>query len=897
MKNPINLFFGDRNERLLKKLQPLVKAINAQETQVQALSDDQLQAAFTALKTRYQAGTPLDDLLVESFALTREAAHRSLGLRPYDVQLMGGMVLHQGKIAEMKTGEGKTLMATLAASLNALTGGGVHMVTVNDYLAQRDAAWMAPVYNMLGLTCAAVTAGMAPPDRQPAYAADITYATNNEIGFDYLRDNMAYRKEQLVQRPLAFAIVDEVDSILVDEARTPLVISGPIEDRSSLYVALNEFVPHFQPTTDFELDEKFRSITLTDEGVDKAERLLVEHGHMTEGESLYDVQQVTVLHHLNNALRAHHLFEKDVKYIVQKGEVVLIDEFTGRMSPGRRLGEGLHQAIEAKEGVDIQRENQSLASITYQNYFRLYNKLAGMTGTAITEAEEFAEIYNLDVVVIPTNVPVTRRDEADIVFRKRAAKNKAIVADIQDCYERGQPVLVGTTSIEKSEALSALLQKEGIPHLVLNARHHDQEAEIIAQAGRQGAVTIATNMAGRGTDIKLGGNLELLLEKAENEAARQQIEAAHAAEKAGVLAAGGLRVIGTERHESRRIDNQLRGRSGRQGDPGSSVFYLSLEDDLMRIFSINLEQMMARFNMPEDESVQHPWVAKSVETAQRKIEGMHFDARKHILKFDNVLNEQRKVIYKQRYEILLADAVADIVHDFRQDAVDSLFYEHLHTAPEDEDWDVQSLQEALARQFNLQIDLVQLAAQPDATPASLEQAVLAAMEDAYQQRVAAAGADNFRKAEQFVLLQVIDQNWRTHLQQLEYVRAGVNWRGYAQKDPLNEFSREAFLLFDAMLDKIRMDTVHMLSYVELMPQSSQEVAALAAAEEEAALAAVAASASPPAGVAAQGAGTALAGSAPLGEPSKTPAPQNTPRNAACPCGSGKRYKNCCGKVS
>ena len=893
MKNPLHMFFGDRNDRALQKLKPLVQAINAREADVQAMTDVALKEAFGALKERYAAGAALHDLLPESFALTREAAQRSLGLRPYDVQLMGGIVLHQGKIAEMKTGEGKTLMATLAASLNALTGEGVHMVTVNDYLAQRDAEWMAPVYGMLGLTCAPVVAGMEPPARQAAYAADITYATNNEIGFDYLRDNMSYRREQLVQRPLAYAIVDEVDSILVDEARTPLVISGPIENRSELYITLDKLVPHFQAGTDFELDEKFRSLTLTDEGVDKAERLLLEQGLMQAGESLFDVQQVTVLHHLNNALRAHHLFEKDVKYIVQKDEVVLIDEFTGRMSPGRRLGEGLHQAIEAKEGVTIQRENQSLASITYQNYFRLYKKLAGMTGTAVTEAEEFAEIYNLDVVVIPTNVPITRRDEADIVFRKREAKHQAIVADIKDCYDRGQPVLVGTTSIEKSETLAGLLKKEGIPHLVLNARHHEQEADIIAQAGRKGAVTIATNMAGRGTDIKLGGNLDLLLEKAQDETEASQIQQRYEDEKAAVLAAGGLRVIGTERHESRRIDNQLRGRSGRQGDPGSSVFYLSLEDDLMRIFSINLEQMMARFNMPEHESVQHPWVAKSVETAQRKIEGMHFDARKHILKFDNVLNEQRKVIYKQRYEILMADSVADIVKDFRHDAVDVLFHEYLVDEADDEDgWNVQGLQEALARQFNLEMDLVSLAEEPQATRETLEEQVLEALEAAYQQRVEAAGEANFRQAEQFVLLQVIDQNWRAHLQQLEYLRSGVNWRGYAQKDPLNEFSREAFLLFDAMLDKIRMDTVHMLSYVELMPQSPQEVQALAAAEEEAALAAAAASA--PAGAAAQGATTALGGKAATAVGGTE---AHVPRNAPCPCGSGKRYKNCCGKVT
>ena len=873
MTSVIGKIFGTKNSRYLKKIKPIVEKINALEADIQPKSDDEIRAAVQALKERYKNGETLDQLLPESFALTREAAKRTMGLRPFDVQLKGGIILHQGKVAEMKTGEGKTLMATLAVSLNALTGEGVHVVTVNDYLAQRDAEWMQPVYEFLGFSAGFVVAGMDQDMRKAAYQADITYATNNELGFDYLRDNMAYDESQLVQRGQPFAIVDEVDSILIDEARTPLVISGPTDDRTELYQAINVFIDQLQAGEDFEKDEKTRSISLTDAGTDKAEDLLRKQGLLKEGEGIYDIHHVALVHHLNNALKAHHLFSKDVNYIVKDGAVILIDEFTGRMSEGRRLSDGLHQAIECKEGVDIQQENQSLASITYQNYFRLYHKLAGMTGTAETEQEEFQEIYNLDVIVVPTNVPVARDDVADIVFRKVDAKVDAVVADVKETYAKGQPILVGTTSIEKSEDLHKRLKKEKIPHKVLNARYHDQEAEIIAQAGRKGAVTIATNMAGRGTDIKLGGNLELLLAEAKDEKEQEKITAEHAQEKAEVLEAGGLRVVGTERHESRRIDNQLRGRSGRQGDPGSTVFYLSLQDDLMRIFATNLDALMGRFNMPEDESIQHPWISKSIETAQRKIEGMYFDNRKHILKFDNVLNEQRKVIYEQRREILEAEKVDDTVQDFRLDMIDYAVDNNLPLGVSEEQWDVTGLEDELGALFAFKVPVAEWLEEGidrDELITKIEEAVKAAVTEK-EQRI---GEDLFRSLEKHLLLQIVDRLWRGHLQQLDYLRQGINLRGYAQKNPIDEYSKESFVMFDNMLMEIRREMVMLMSRVEVDPTEAAELERM---EAEAA-------------------------------PDRTFTPlteeemedpavyENTPRNAPCPCGSGKKYKYCHGAI-
>ncbi|MCA3243981.1 MAG: preprotein translocase subunit SecA, partial [Alphaproteobacteria bacterium] len=676
MLNLLSTFFGTPTTRFLKANKQFPAAVTALEAEFQAKSDAALREVTAALKAQLQQGATLEQLKVPAFAAVREAARRALGLRAFDVQLLGGLALHGGNIAEMKTGEGKTLVATFAAYLNALEGKGVHVVTVNDYLAKRDAGWMGAVYAQLGLTTAAIFHGQSPEERKAAYQADITYATNNELGFDYLRDHMVLHPSQLVQRPLHYAIVDEVDSILIDEARTPLIISGPTEDQTQLYLAVDGLIPQLAEGTDYEVDHKQRSVTLTDSGVDKAEHYLREKGLLPEGESLYDVHHIALVHHVNQALRAHVLYRKDAEYIVRQGEngleVVLIDEFTGRMMPGRRLSDGLHQAIEAKEGVPVQQENQTMASITFQNFFRLYPKLGGMTGTAATEAEEFENIYNLPTIVIPTNVPVARLDAADIIYPSKKGKLKAIVADIQDCYQRGQPVLVGTTTIEKSEELAAALKAAGVPHNVLNARFHEQEASIVAQAGRKGAVTIATNMAGRGTDIKLGGNLELLLQEAKDEADAAKIRAAHAAEHAAVMAAGGLKVLGTERHESRRIDNQLRGRSGRQGDVGASVFYLSMQDDLIKRFVPNIEGLLAKLNVPDDEAVQMGIVSKSIENAQNKIEALNFDLRKNILKYDEVLNDQRKVIYDQRMQVLHTENLAETIVAFRHDVLEAL---------------------------------------------------------------------------------------------------------------------------------------------------------------------------------------------------------------------------------
>lgn len=880
MLKSLSSLFGDKNSRYLKHIQPLVDAINAHEAGVAAKSDTDLAATTDALKKRFQQGETLDDLLPEAFAAVREAAKRALGLRPFDVQLIGGIILHQGRIAEMKTGEGKTLAATLPAYLNALTGQAVHVVTVNDYLAKRDADWMGKVFTQLGMRTAAITNDLAPPQRKEAYAADVVYATNNELGFDYLRDNMMYEPENLVQRPAYFAIVDEVDSILIDEARTPLVISGPMDDVTDLYVSINDFMPQFVEGEDYEKEEKHRSVTLTDAGTDKAEKLLHESGLLGDGDSLYDVQHVRLVHHINNALRAHTMFNPDVDYIIHEGGVVLIDEFTGRMTPGRRLSDGLHQALEAKEGVDIRQENQTLASITFQNYFRLYEKLAGMTGTAETEEEEFGMIYNLPVVVVPTHVDIAREDEDDIIYRSRIEKLKAIVKDIQDCFKRGQPVLVGTTSIEKSEELSELLKQAKVPHKVLNARYHEQEAEIVSQAGRLGAVTIATNMAGRGTDIKLGGNLELLLENAQTPAEQQKIRAQYEEEKAAVMDAGGLRVLGTERHESRRIDNQLRGRSGRQGDVGSSVFYISLQDDLMRIFASNLEGLMGRLNMPEDEAIRHPWISKSLETAQKKIEGMHFDARKQVLKFDDVLNEQRKVIYAQRKELLLADTVSEDVADYRADVIDQFVDAQLPPGTLPEQWNIKGLTEQVLMFFHARPPLQEWAATDDQD--TIAKKLLQHVDDLWAQKVERFGKDITQRLEKLLLLQVVDRQWRAHLQELDYLRKGIVWRGYAQKDPVNEYKREAFELFERMLMTIRHEVVTLLMRVEIHEEDLVEMKSMA--QEQVAKAEVVH----------QNEGQSLI---------KKENPealedlmQNVPRNAPCPCGSGKKFKHCHGRV-
>ena len=884
----IKNIFGNSNDRFVKSLQPAVAAINALEEGMKALSDADLKKQTAKLKGRLAKGETLEDLLPEAFATVREASRRVNGERHYDVQLMGGIVLHQGKITEMKTGEGKTLVATLPAYLNALTGKGVHVVTVNDYLAQRDSQWMSGIFHALDMTCLPVTNDLSPQARRESYAADITYATNNELGFDYLRDHMAVTPEQQVQRPLHFAIVDEVDSILIDESRTPLIISGPTEDKTGLYKAVDAIMPAFNSDVDFELDEKQRSVALTDEGMDKAENELKKKGMLEADSSLYDMTNVMLVHHLNQAVRAHALFKKDVDYIIHSNQVVIIDEFTGRMMPGRRFSEGLHQALEAKESVDIKNENQTLASITFQNYFRMYDKLAGMTGTAETEAEEFTTIYNLPVVVMPTNVPVSRVDESDVIYRTIPEKNRAMVADIADCHKRGQPVLVGTTSIEKSEELSQMLKKEKIKHNVLNARYHEQEAEIIAQAGRLGAVTIATNMAGRGTDIKLGGNLELLLEGVEDKKKIKKVNTEHSDEKEAVMEAGGLRVLGTERHESRRIDNQLRGRSGRQGDVGSSVFYISLQDDLMRIFAGGLDEIMRRLDMPENERVQSRIITKAIETAQRKIEGRHFDVRKNLLKFDDVLNDQRKVIYDQREEILQAEKVDDIVHDLREETLDDVHVDCFPLGTFEEQWQTATYKEEMKRLFNLSIPLNEWLEEDSISPEDILERTQEQQKKVWSEKEKRLGDVVLRGMEKAILLQVLDSQWKDHLQRLDFLKQGIGLRGYGQKDPLNEFKREAFMLFDQLLTTIRDEAVMLLARVEVdeaeLEQFNARMEAMAEAQQQNATA--------------TGGEDVMVGVGESGEAVDDARYANLdiPRNSPCPCGSGKKYKHCHGKI-
>ena len=899
--------FGSRNERVLKQLQKNVAQINALEPKFQALSDAELRAKTDEYKRRLADGASLDQILPEAFATVREAAVRVLGLRHYDVQLIGGMVLHSGRIAEMRTGEGKTLVATLAVYLNALEGKGVHVVTVNDYLAKRDAAQMGKVYGFLGLSTGVVWPGMNHADKHAAYAADITYGTNNEFGFDYLRDNMAVQKEQRYQRGLHYAIVDEVDSILIDEARTPLIISGPSEESPQLYVKINRIVPRLSrqekedAAGDFWADEKQKQVHLSEEGMEHAEELLRAEGVIGADEGLYDARHLVVVHHLNAALRAHALYQRDVDYIVRDGEVIIVDEFTGRTLPGRRWSDGLHQAVEAKEGVPIQRENQTLATITFQNYFRMYKKLAGMTGTADTEAYEFQQVYGLEVVVIPTHRPMIRKDSPDLVFLKHGPKWKAIVEDIRNCVQRAQPVLVGTGSIEASEYLSGLLAKEKIPHEVLNAKQHEREAHIVAQAGRPAAVTIATNMAGRGTDIVLGGSLDAELAAMPpdaSDAERERIRAEWRQRHEAVISAGGLHIIGTERHESRRIDNQLRGRSGRQGDPGSSRFYLSLEDNLMRIFSPDwVSKWMQIFGMKEDDALEDRMVSRQIEKVQRKVEQHNFDIRKHLLEFDDVANDQRKVIYEQRNELLEQDDFAETAAALRRDVFTDLARQFVPQHSIDEQWHVDELQRRLVDDFGVEVDLKHwLESQTEADADDVLAHVLDAADRYFREREAMLGSEVMRALEKHVMLNVLDNCWKEHLATMDYLRQGIYLRGYAQKQPKQEFKREAFELFEAMLGRIKVEATTLLARVRI--RSEDEVAALEAQQrqqqEQAALQFQHAQAS---GFASEGevlAATAAA-AAPV-EASLREGPK-IGRNDPCPCGSGKKYKQCHGRLA
>jgi|HigsolmetaAR206D_1030411.scaffolds.fasta_scaffold02726_4 preprotein translocase, SecA subunit len=924
---------GSRNDRLLKQYRRQVAQINALEPKFAELTDEQLAGKTQEFRQRLANGQTLDELLPEAFAVVREAGKRVFQMRHFDVQLIGGIALHQGKIAEMRTGEGKTLVATLPVYLNALQGRGVHVVTVNDYLARRDAEWMGRLYNFLGMSVGVVVPQQSNEEKKAAYAADITYGTNNEFGFDYLRDNMEYRVEDRRQRGLVYAIVDEVDSILIDEARTPLIISGQAEDHTETYVRMNavppllkrmasEPKPHEpEPEGDFWVDEKSHQVYLSEAGHEHAEQILTRMGLLPEGESLYDPRHITLMHHLMVALRAHNLFHRDQHYVVQNGEVIIVDEFTGRLMVGRRWSDGLHQAVEAKEGVKIQNENQTLASITFQNYFRMYEKLAGMTGTADTEAYEFQEIYNLETVIVPTNRPMIRKDQNDQVFKTAREKYQAILEDIRDCHQRGQPVLVGTTSIENSELLSGMLKKAGLPHEVLNAKQHAREAEIVAQAGLPGRITIATNMAGRGTDIVLGGNLTKQIDMVRADASLSDEEKAARIEKLRaewetlnrqVKEAGGLRIIGTERHESRRIDNQLRGRAGRQGDPGSSRFYLSLEDPLMRIFAGDrVRAIMERLKLPEGEPIEAGMVTRSIETAQRKVEGRNFDIRKQLLEYDDVANDQRKVLYSQRNEVLESSDVGEMVANLRDAAFRELVRAYVPENSLEEQWDVPGLQRALEADWHVQVPLADMLEKEDQlTDEDIEARVVEAARQAYQDKVERVGREMWAQFERSVMLQVIDTQWREHLAALDHLRQGIHLRGYAQKNPKQEYKREAFELFAAMLDRIRNDVVRLLMTVRI--QSSEQVEQ---AEAEAAQPHVqnvqyhhsdfdeALGAAPAAGQAEQGvqqaaqpaARAATAAAAPVGTVRHF-APK-IGRNDPCPCGSGKKYKHCHGKLA
>ncbi|AHD02579.1 preprotein translocase subunit SecA [Leisingera methylohalidivorans] len=889
--------FGTPNDRKIKATRPLISQINGLEDTFAKLSDDGLKDKTEELRKRALGGESLDALLPEAFANVREAAKRALGLRAFDTQLMGGIFLHQGNISEMKTGEGKTLVATFPAYLNALTGKGVHVVTVNEYLATRDSEWMGKVFAQLGMTTGVIWSGQADAEKMAAYNSDVTYTTNNELGFDYLRDNMKPSLDQVFQKQHNFAIVDEVDSILIDEARTPLIISGPAEDRSELYSTIDKVIPLLSGDH-YEMDEKTRGVTFTEDGNEFLEQTLREHGLLEEDASLYDPESTSVVHHVNQALRAHKLFQRDKDYIVRNGEVVLIDEFTGRMMPGRRLSEGLHQAIEAKEEVNIQPENTTLASVTFQNYFRLYDKLSGMTGTAMTEAEEFAEIYSLGVVEVPTNRPIARVDEDDQVYRTAREKYEAMIKEAKVAHEKGQPVLLGTTSIEKSELLSQMLQQDGIPHNVLNARHHEQEAQIVADAGRLGAVTIATNMAGRGTDIQLGGNVELkVLEalaanpEADPAELRAAEEAKHAEEKQKVLDAGGLFVMASERHESRRIDNQLRGRSGRQGDPGRTRFYLSLEDDLMRIFgSERLDKLLSSLGMKEGEAIIHPWVNKSLERAQAKVEGRNFDMRKNVLKFDDVMNDQRKVIFNQRREIMAAEDLSEIVDDMRHEVIDDLLDTHMPPKTYADQWDTAGLQEQVREMLSIDAPVAEWAAEEGVDDEQIRERLVAASDKMMAEKAAAFGPENMRNIEKQVLLQTIDKKWREHLLTLEHLRSVVGFRGYAQRDPLNEYKNESFQLFETMLDSLREEVSQQLSRVRPMTEEEQQQMLKEMAARQAAMQQMA--------VPQPTAAEAPAEESAPGFAEDDPATWGNPsRNDKCPCGSGKKFKHCHGSLT
>jgi preprotein translocase subunit SecA len=896
--------FGSANERIVRAYSRKVEAINALEDEIARLDDAALKAKTDDFRRRLAEGASHADLLPEAFAVVREAAKRTLGQRHFDVQLIGGMVLHDGKIAEMKTGEGKTLVATLPVYLNALDGKGVHVVTVNDYLARRDSEWMGHIYRFLGLSVGCIVHGLDDNERREQYARDVTYGTNNEFGFDYLRDNMKFSLETMVQRPFCYAIVDEVDSILIDEARTPLIISGPSEDTSELYVAVNRLVPSLQPT-DFEKDEKTRTVAFTEEGNERIEQLLRDAG-LLKGGGLYDLENVTVVHHANQALRAHKLFTRDVDYIVKDQKVVIIDEFTGRMMEGRRYSDGLHQALEAKESVPVQTENQTLASITFQNYFRLYPKLAGMTGTAATEAQEFADIYKLEVVEIPTNLPVVRDDHDDEVYRSAREKNNAIIDLIEECRGRGQPVLVGTVSIEKSERLAEQLKARKVPHNVLNARYHEQEAHIVAQAGRHGAVTIATNMAGRGTDIQLGGNPEMRIrtelaeatDEAERERRAAAIRAEVASEKEKVIAAGGLYVVGTERHESRRIDNQLRGRSGRQGDPGASKFFLSLEDDLMRIFgSERMDGMLQRLGLKEGEAIIHPWINKALEKAQQKVEARNYEIRKNLLRFDDVMNDQRKVIYEQRIDLMRAADVADTVADMRHEIVADLVARHIPERAYAEQWDAEGLRIEVERIFGLNLPVADWAREEGIADEEIRERVKAAVDRRMAEKAANFGPEIMRMVEKSLLLQLLDQHWKEHLLHLDHLRQGIGLRGYAQRDPLNEYKREAFNLFESMLARLRESVTTLLAHVEIRTEAPPPEAFAPhprVMHEEHVNPFTGENEAEPAPEPALGPRGPRAARAV--DPNDPATWRRTPRNAPCPCGSGKKYKHCHGRV-
>jgi preprotein translocase subunit SecA len=917
--------FGSRNERIVRSYGRDVRAANQLEAQIQELGDEALRAKTEEFKQRVRSGATLDELLPEAFAVVREAARRTLKMRHFDVQLIGGIALHKGMIAEMRTGEGKTLVATLPAYLNALSGEGVHIVTVNEYLAQRDSDWMGPVYRFLGLTVGVIKNAQSPPEKRAAYACDITYGTNNEFGFDYLRDNLAYHLEERVQRSLSFAVVDEVDSILIDEARTPLIISGPAEESTELYLRINELVPRLARQAqedgpgDYAVEEKTKQVHITEAGHERVEQLLMQSGMLKDGESLYDSANIRLMHHLNAALRAHALYKRDVEYIVRGGEVIIVDEFTGRTMPGRRWSDGLHQAVEAKEGVRVREENQTIASITFQNFFRLYKKLSGMTGTADTEAPEFMQIYGLEVVVIPTHRAMIRKDNADFVYLTQQDKFKAITEDIRDCVAREQPVLVGTTSIETSEYLAGLLQQEGVPHEVLNAKQHEREAHIVAQAGRPRAVTIATNMAGRGTDIVLGGNLEAELAAAGelDEASRDSARAAWQLRHDKVLEAGGLHIVGTERHESRRIDNQLRGRSGRQGDPGSSRFYLSMEDNLMRIFGdpLRTQRLLKMAGMKEGEVIESGMLTRQIEKAQRKVESHNFDIRKNLLLFDDVANDQRKVVYAQRTEIMGTADLSAAIRGLMADSVGTLLDQYMPKQAVSADWDLQGLTNALQKEFATSIDPKGwLEREPELEEQALRERVLKAVDDTYQAKVARTGAQIMRHVEKDVMLRKVDQHWREHLAAMDYLRQGIHLRGYAQKDYRFEFKREAFEMFAGMLERIKFETSSFLATVEVRTQEElereeeqrrtrlmqalqaqhAEATSLLAPPEEPAAAARAAAPGAPSLRAAPGAAPPLATDA---SGTFVRGDRKVGRNEPCPCGSGKKYKHCHGALS